>query len=122
MVYFVGPSDVARALELQDRAASKDSLGALREKLLARYPEHFAGDDKAEALDAAVRFYGLRASVSYSSGAHDEWNIVRRMNEVRRAHAGNPSDQIAVYFDGRAASPAESETKVSAGTSAEPCE
>src|SRR5439155_1251974 len=49
---------------------------------------------------AFVRYYALRASSAFSKGAHDEWNIVVRIN--RRRALG---EQVAVFFDGRAASP-----------------
>ncbi|HTY77322.1 MAG TPA: hypothetical protein VMI34_05850 [Candidatus Bathyarchaeia archaeon] len=51
-----------------------------------------------------------RASSAFSSGAHDEWNILVRVN--RRRPLG---DQVAVFFDGRPASPAEMETEVAPG-------
>jgi hypothetical protein len=59
---------------------------------------------------AFVRYYALRASSAYSSGAHDEWNIMVKVNR-RRAFG----EQIAVFFDGRPASPAEMETEISPG-------
>src|SRR5439155_946777 len=49
---------------------------------------------------AFVRYYALRASSAFSKGAHDEWNIVVRIN--RRRALG---EQVAVFFDGRAAPP-----------------
>jgi hypothetical protein len=59
---------------------------------------------------AFVRYYALRASSAYSSGAHDEWNIFVRIN--RRRPLG---EQVAMYFDGRPASPAEMEMEISPG-------
>ena len=59
---------------------------------------------------AFVRYYALRASSAFSKGAHDEWNIVVRIN--RRRALG---EQVAVFFDGRAASPAGMETEISPG-------
>lgn len=59
---------------------------------------------------AFLRYYALRASSAYSSGAHDEWNIFVRIN--RRRPLG---EQAAVFFDGRPASPAEMETEVGPG-------
>ena len=46
----------------------------------------------------------------YSSGAHDEWNIFVRIN--RRRQLG---EQVAVFFDGRPASPSEMEAEVVLG-------
>ncbi len=68
------------------------------------------------------RFYAVRASINFSLGSHDEWNIFRLLNEKRR-HAtvrpempsGDPSEQIAGFFDGKQISPAATETVLSAG-------
>jgi hypothetical protein len=57
-----------------------------------------------------VRYYTLRASSAYSTGAHDEWNIAVRVNRKRPL-----GDQLAMFFDGRPASPAEMETEVGPG-------
>ena len=63
-------------------------------------------------------YYALKASVSFSNGAHDEWNIFRLLNERRRADAKyGVANQISVLFDGKPASPVESELAVAAGVS-----
>jgi hypothetical protein len=59
---------------------------------------------------AFLRYYALRASSAYSSGAHDEWNIFVKIN--RRRPIG---EQVAVFFDGRPASPPEMETEIAPG-------
>jgi hypothetical protein len=64
----------------------------------------------AEARRAFLRYYAVRASAAYSAGAHDEWNIVVRINRKRAL-----GDQIAIFFDGRAVSPAAMETEISPG-------
>jgi hypothetical protein len=94
-----GPADITGCIDrwLTAKAAVDDKLG------------------KAVAADAArrqafVRFYALRASSAYSSGAHDEWNIFVRVNRKRPV-----GEQVAVFFDGRPASPAEMETEISPG-------
>ena len=62
------------------------------------------------------KYYALRASSSVSRGAHDEWNIVRLINERRRADPKlGTGNQISMLFDGRAATPPDSETPVSDG-------
>jgi hypothetical protein len=66
--------------------------------------------DSSDARRVFLRYYAMRASVAYSAGAHDEWNVVVRINRKRRL-----GDQIAVSFDGRSASPAEMETEISPG-------
>src|SRR5882724_10838615 len=66
--------------------------------------------DDAQARRAFLRYYAIRASAAYSAGAHDEWNIVVRINRKRVL-----GDQIAIFFDGRAVSPAAMETEISPG-------
>jgi hypothetical protein len=46
-----------------------------------------------------VRFYGLRASATYSKGCHDEWNIWVILNRLRLNERAVGS-QIVGYFDG----------------------
>lgn len=110
MFHFTGPQDMRAFF-----GCGRDDLtGCLDRWLTARA----AADDKirrAVADDTArrqafLRYYALRASSAYSSGAHDEWNILVRIN--RRRALG---DQVAVFFDGRPVSPAEMETEVSPG-------
>jgi hypothetical protein len=109
MVHFTGPNDMRAFFGCQ----LDDVTGCIDRWLSAR-----AGSDAlrvAIAADAGrrrafLRYYALRASSAYSSGAHDEWNIFVRIN--RRRPLG---EQVAVFFDGRPASPAEMETEVSPG-------
>ena len=69
-----------------------------------------------------VRFYTVRASVAYSLGSHDEWNIFRLINENRRrldpatfgSNAGIGA-QLSGFFDGRQIDPSAAETPVSSG-------
>jgi hypothetical protein len=62
------------------------------------------------------KYYAIRASASVSRGAHDEWNIVRLINERRRADSKlGTGNQIPVMFDGRGVDPADSEAPVSEG-------
>ena len=67
-----------------------------------------------------LRFYALRASANFSLGSHDEWNIFRRINEIRRGRYGQGdargiADQLAGYFDGRQIHPGASEAQLSNG-------
>lgn len=70
------------------------------------------------------RYYGVKASVNFSLGSHDEWLIFRALNAVRRDKTRNPDrfmidgelgDQIAGFFDGGQIDPASSEAAVSRG-------
>ena len=100
MIHFTGPGDM-RAF-----------FGCGREDVsgcVARHPATQAIADPARRA-AFVRYYTLRASSAYSTGAHDEWNIVVRINRKRGL-----GDQLAMFFDGRPASPAEMETEIAPG-------
>ena len=115
-VYFAGPSDFASALGLSGEADM--------EKIDALFDRRYAAD---EGLRKAVEqgkvskttfrnYYALRAAISFSYGSHDEWNIVRILNERRRgATKSGIADQIAVWFDGRAAVPGAYEQSIAAG-------
>jgi hypothetical protein len=72
------------------------------------------------------RYYGLKASVNFSLGSHDEWLIFRALNALRRDKTRDPKrsmadgdvgDQIAGFFDGGQIDPASTETQVSRGYS-----
>jgi len=100
MVHFTGPGDM-RAF-----------FGCGREDVsgcVARHPAAVAIADPARR-QAFVRYYTLRASSAYSTGAHDEWNIVVKVNRKRPI-----GDQVAVFFDGRAVSPAEMDAEIAPG-------
>jgi hypothetical protein len=103
-IYFAGPADFGQYFSFDGRADM--------EKLDAYY-------DGLAKTDAGIRavnkldfrnYYGLRASVSFSFGSHDEWNIVRTINEKRRAKkdgegAFGVAKQIAVLFNGASVAP-----------------
>jgi hypothetical protein len=108
MAHFTGPADMRAFF-----GCGGDVTGCLGRWLAGRA----AGDadlrrvaDDAEARRAFLRYYAMRASAAYSAGAHDEWNIVVRINRKRAL-----GDQIAIFFDGRAVSPAAMETEISPG-------
>jgi len=109
-VYFVGPSDFAQYLSL----GSSGTLAALDTLYdgLAKTDPNVARIKKEDFRD----YYGLRASVSFSLGSHDEWNVVETINERRRKSAlyGIPK-QLSVFFDGRAIAPGVYEDTVADG-------
>jgi hypothetical protein len=114
MVYFVGPSDVRAYFSSQEVTVQANYLGELE-----RYVEKRATRDerfrqevaaKPDTRQGFVRFYGLRAGVAFSKGAHDEWNLFVRVNRKRGV-----GEQVAMFYDGRALSPAEMETEISPG-------
>jgi hypothetical protein len=111
-VYFVGPSDFARHFPLDGRA-DLERLDAYYDGLVKTDPDLGKIDKKSFR-----EYYALRASVAFSFGSHDEWNIVRAINEKRRAdkdHYGI-ARQLGVFFDGRAVAPGLLETPIAAGT------
>jgi hypothetical protein len=70
------------------------------------------------------RYYGLKASVNFSLGSHDELLIFRTLNALRRDKTRNPGaadgdvgEQVAGFFDGGQIDPASTETPVSRGYS-----
>ena len=115
-VYFVGPSDFARHLHFtgfNDMAWADELFEAakLRDKAFAQ-----AVSDGKITKDGFRNYYTLRASVSFSNGAHDEWNIARILNERRRGNAqyGN-SGQLSIFFDGRPVPPSDYQASVASG-------
>lgn len=114
--YFVGPTDFANALGLTGE-------GDL-EKIDTIFDQRYAADEglrkavEAGRLSKATfrNYYGLRASIAFSYGSHDEWNILRILNERRRgATKFGVANQIASFYDGRAVAPAAAEQGVSTG-------
>jgi hypothetical protein len=139
--YFLGPRDVSSfftqggSLTL---TAGIDSYFARRYATDVSFRDAFSvpgitwGAPDAATADARIewsrrrrdflRFYGLRASANYSLGSHDEWTILRLLNQARRKATAGPGkldgdvgDQIAAYFDGIQVDPASSEAMLSRG-------
>ena len=110
-VYFVGPSDFARHFSLDGRA-DMERLDAYYDNLVKTDPDLGKIDKKSFR-----EYYALRASVAFSFGSHDEWNIVREINAARRASKDyGLARQLGVFFDGRPVAPGLYETQVAAGT------
>jgi len=107
MAYFTGPSDVRAYFG----CGRRDLLGCLARWITARmasdeaFREEVEGSPGAEA--ALLRYYGAGGSSAQSKIGHDEWNIFSRINRRRPLE-----EQIGMFFDGRALSPAEIETSV----------
>lgn len=112
LVYFVGPDDVRSFFckraggQAEARIPILDSLDAFiadRAKADAEFRLEIA--DAPQRRREFTRFYAMRASVLFSLGAHDEWNLYRQLNAQRGV-----GQQVPVFFDGRAVSPAEAAT------------
>jgi hypothetical protein len=113
-VYFVGPTDMGQYFGL-DEKADMQKLEAYYDGLAKTDPEVQKKVDRRAFRD----YYALRASVSFSVGAHDEWNVIRAINEERRKKNGIVG-QLGVLFDGRGIAPALYEMTVQPGN-AKPC-
>ena len=110
MIYFAGPSDFHDFLGVDGRGVLNQLNRYVedRSRVDSSFREAIGNDpDKRRAF---IRYYATRASSAFSSGSHDEWNLIVQINRVRP-----PVDQIAVYFEGRAASPAEMNTMATPG-------
>jgi hypothetical protein len=113
--YFAGPQDFARYFGF-DGTNDMAKLDAYFDKRVKSDP----GFEKAvqSGLNKAAfrRYYALRASAAVSRGAHDEWNIIRMLNERRRGDSKlGTGSQIPVLFDGRPVAPSDMETGISDG-------
>ncbi len=114
--YFTGPGDFARFFGLTGRDDAK--------RIDAYFDQRLATDQDLMKLMAAHKlskqgfrnYYVLRASVAFSKGSHDEWNIARLLNERRRASSEfGILNQIAILFDGRSVTPGGFEEPVAGG-------
>ncbi|MGY3448258.1 hypothetical protein [Bradyrhizobium sp. USDA 4353] len=114
--YFSGPNDFAKYFDL---TGTHDL-----EKLEAWFDDKIAPDPTfkdAIANGSLTRpgfrnYYGLRASVAFSYGSHDEWNIARMINDRRRGATDyGIANQLAVFFDGQPTSPGGYESPTTAG-------
>jgi hypothetical protein len=112
--YFVGPTTMGQYFGLDGNADM--------EKIEAYFDKRAATDESlkkaiADNTRTAFRnYYALRASVAFSNGSHDEWNIARLINDRRRGSADfGIARQLAILFDGQAAPPAEYESGVASG-------
>src|SRR5262249_36634933 len=70
--YFTGPADFAKHFGL-DGQGDLGKLDVAYDNLAKTDPGLAVKVDKRSFRD----YYGLRASVAYSFGSHDEWDIVR---------------------------------------------
>ncbi len=74
----------------------------------------------AELRRQFVRFYALRASINFSLGSHDEWEIFRQINILRRKalEKGDNlgvAEQLGGFFDQSQVDPAAAEAPLSRG-------
>jgi hypothetical protein len=116
MVYFAGPTDFAAYFGVHNSPVldTVEKYIDVRAQSDDAFRRQVAADPQARK--AFLRYYALRASVAYSKGCHDEWNIFRLVNQnIRSDPERSVGEQITMYFDGRALSPAEMETEITPG-------
>jgi hypothetical protein len=114
-VYFVGPQDFARYFAL-DGAADMLKIEQYFDKRLKTDADLQKAVEKGLTRSAFRNYYALKASTTFSKGAHDEWNIVRTLNERRRNNDRfGIANQLAVLFDGAGVTPSGSEAPTSEG-------
>jgi len=114
-IYFVGPQDFARYFGL-DGVADMLKIDEYFDKRLNTDPELQKAVEKGLTKPAFRNYYALKASTTFSKGAHDEWNIARAVNERRRANDRfGVANQLAVLFDGGGIAPFGPEVAVSHG-------
>lgn len=113
--YFAGPGDFARYFGL-DGVNDMGKLAAFYDARVKTNPGFAKAVDGGLTRPSFERYYALRASSTVSRGAHDEWNIVKAINDRRRADPklGAPG-QIPVLFDGRGVNPSDLEAPISDG-------
>ena len=115
-IFFVGPSDFAQFFSFNGDA-DMEKLDAYFDKRLASDPDMQKAVEQKRLSKVLFRnYYALSASVSFSYGSHDEWNIARLLNERRRgASEYGLASQLPILFDGRAAPPSSFEGAIAAG-------
>ena len=118
MFVMTGPSDIHAFFRKTQPSIDGDVFGALDKWVNERaaWDTEFRETVAENSLRRRrfIAYYGVKASVSFSLGSHDEWNVFVGINEKRRSSLGT-AEQIPVYYDGRSLSPAEMETRISAG-------
>jgi hypothetical protein len=114
--YFTGPTDFATALGLTGEA-DMDKIDSIFDQRLASDEGLRKAVEQGKVTKGNFRnYYGLRASIVFSYGSHDEWNIARILNERRRgATAYGLANQISIFYDGRPVVPAANEQAVASG-------
>lgn len=110
MAYFVGPSDMYGYFGIGHGAVLVHLDAYISDRSQRDVEFRQAVADKPDARRAFIRYYGIRASATFSHGAHDEWNIFRLVN--RRRDIG---EEVAIYFDGRQVVPSAAEAPVRPG-------
>jgi hypothetical protein len=124
--YFAGPTDFSKYFLQPDKDGKADAspvedyfgkLDAFFDKRVASDPDFKKAVDAGQITKTGFRnYYGLRASVAFSYGSHDEWNIARLLNEKRRGAAEfGIANQLSILFDGQPVNPGAYESPTASG-------
>ncbi len=114
-VYFAGPQDFARVFGL-DGSSDMAKIDQYFDRRMKSDPDLEKAVREGLTKPAFLKYYALKASTAFSRGAHDEWNIIRVVNERRRNESRfGIANQLPVLFDGRGAALGDSESAVSEG-------
>jgi hypothetical protein len=114
--YFVGPKDFGRYFQLTGEGDFTRIEGWFDNRVATDAAFKKAVDDGKVTKFDFRNYYGLKASVSFSYGSHDEWNIARLLNERRRGAAEfGIARQLPVLFDGQAVNPGSYESATASG-------
>jgi hypothetical protein len=114
--YFAGPTDFGKYFALTGQG-DLEKLEAWFDTRAAQDPAFKKAIDQGALTKAGFRnYYGLRASVAYSYGSHDEWNIARLINARRRGATDfGIANQLAIFFDGLPQTPGGYESPTAPG-------
>lgn len=117
-VYFVGPSDFGAVFGLTGTSDMDKITTYFDDRLGKDAPLKREVDRGRVTRNTFRNYYALKASVTFSNGAHDEWNIFRQLNDRRRADAKyGVANQIPMLFDGKSVAPAAAEQSITPGVS-----
>jgi hypothetical protein len=114
--YFTGPSAFHAFFGL-DGTDDMGKIDAYFNKRLATDPGLQKAVANGQVSQQSFRnYYALRASIAFSYGSHDEWNIARIINERRRgSNDYGVANQLGIMFDGAAAAPGAAEAPIASG-------
>ena len=117
-VYFVGPSDFGAYFGLTG-TGDMDRIGTFFDDRVAKDAGLKREVERGRVTRQTFKkYYGLKASITFSNGAHEEWNIFRTLNERRRANAKfGVANQVAMFFDGKPVATGAAEQSVAMGIS-----
>jgi len=114
---FASDPDFREAYSLDDLPWPRGTDSKLPDRAKKK-PQEYWEDLRKEFF----RYYAVRASVNYSLGSHDEWNIFCLLNQRRLAATVDPGMLngdvgmlLAGYFDGRQIDPAAMQLPTSRG-------